>query len=162
MKPLYSILRNNHYTSDIHRSDYVSGETLYSELGYDQKALIKQNSGYKNTCATRMSLALIKSGVSFHGRLTIKGGQHKGRTFEPGAKLLADQLAKPHALGKPQVFTAGDAAAKLAGKKGVVFFWKIDGYGGGHIDVIESTNSAHVCNSACYFASKEVWFWPLD
>jgi hypothetical protein len=162
MKPSYSILKNNHYSSDKFNSGYVSGEALYSELGYDQTALIKQNSGYVNTCATRMSLALIKSGVPFHGRLTIKGGKHKGRTVEPGAKLLADQLAKPHALGKPQVFKAADAAAKIAGKKGVVFFWKIDGYGGGHIDVIESTNSAHVCNSACYFSSKEVWFWALD
>ncbi|WP_374328433.1 T6SS effector amidase Tae4 family protein [Azonexus sp.] len=158
----FASLKSNHYTSDIYRSDYVSGDTLYSELGYDQKALIKQNSGYQNTCATRMSLALIKSGVTIHGRLKIKGGTHKGQLFEPGAKLLADQLARPQVLGKPQVFKAADAPAKLAGKKGIVFFWKIDGYGGGHIDVIETTNGTQVCNSACYFSSKEIWFWPLD
>jgi hypothetical protein len=162
VKPSYSVLKRNHYTSDKYKSDFVSGETLYSELGYDQTALIKQNGGYVNTCATRMSLALIKSGVPVHGRLKIKAGKYKGRTVEPGAKLLADHLASPHALGKPQVFKASEASAKLSGKKGVVFFWKVDGYGGGHIDVIESTNSAHLCNSACYFASKEVWFWPLD
>jgi hypothetical protein len=162
MRPFHATLKGNHYTSDRFRSDYVSGEDLYSEIGYDQTKLTKQNPGYENTCATRMSLALIKSGVSFRGRLKIKEGDYKGRTFEPGAKLLADQLAKPHVLGKPQVFKPADARTKLLGKKGIVFFWKIDGYGGGHIDIIESINSMHICNSACYFGSKEVWFWPLD
>jgi hypothetical protein len=162
MKPSHATLKINHYTSDRSRPDYVSGEDLYREIGYDQAELTKQNPGYENTCATRMSLALIKSGVSFHGRLRIKDGNHKGRTFEPGAKLLADQLARPRALGKPKVFKAADALTKLAGKKGIVFFWKIDGYGGGHIDVIEQVNSVQVCNSACYFNSKEVWFWELD
>lgn len=162
MKPSYSVLKSHHYSADKFNSSYVSGEALYSEIGYDQVALIKQNGGYVNTCATRMSLALIKAGVPLKGRLTIKHGKYKGRTVEPGAKLLADQLARPHALGKPQVFRATDAPAKLAGKKGVVFFWKIDGYGGGHIDVIEAINKMSVCNSACYFSSKEVWFWPLN
>jgi len=46
--------------------------------------------------------------------------------------------------------------------KNELFFWKIIGYGGGHMDLIETTNSAQACNSACYFSSKEVQFWPLD
>lgn len=162
MKLLYSILKSNHYTSDIYKSDYVSGEDLYNEIGYDQKILIKQDNAYKNTCATRMSLALIKSGVLFDGRLPIKKGEYKELKVESGAKLLADQLAKPQILGKPKIFDASDAPTKLAGKKGIVFFWKIDGYGGSHIDLIETANSMHVCNSACYFSSKEVWFWQLD
>ena len=162
MKLLYSILKSNHYTSDIYKSDYVSGEDLYNEIGYDQKTLIKQDNAYKNTCATRMSLALIKSGVLFDGRLPIKKGKYKGLKVESGAKLLADQLAKPQILGKPKIFDASDAPTKLAGKKGIVFFWKIDGYGGSHIDLIETANSMHVCNSACSFSSKEVWFWQLD
>ncbi len=162
MKPSYATLKRNHYTSDKFKSGYVSGEDLYSEIGYDQTKLIKQNGGYVNTCATRMSLALIKSGVPIHGRLRIKDGKYKGRTVEPGAKLLADQLAMPHALGKPQIFKAADAPAKLEGKKGIVFFWKMGDYAGGHIDVIETTNGMHICNSACYFSSREVWFWPLD
>jgi len=162
MKPTYATLKSNHYTSDPTRSDYISGDDLYKELGYDHQQLIKQNTGFVNTCATRMSLALLKSGVSFHGRIKIKTGKYKGRMFEPGAKLLADQLAKPNALGKPQIYKGTDAPAKLANKKGLVFFWKISNYDGGHIDVIESTTTTQVCNSACYFDSKEVWFWPLD
>lgn len=41
-----------------------------------------------------MSLALIKSGVAFTGRLTIKTGPHKHKKIEIGTKLLADQLHK--------------------------------------------------------------------
>jgi len=93
----------------------MSRTALYEELGYDDAALIRQNAGYQNTRATRLSLAIIKSGV-VNGRLKIKTGQYKGRTFEPGAKLLADQLAKPHILGKPQIFSAADTHTKLSGK----------------------------------------------
>lgn len=162
MKPSYATLKSHHYSANELNSSHVSRTALYEELGYDDAALIRQNAGYQNTCATRLSLALIKSGVIINGRLKIKTGKYKDRTFEPGAKLLADQLAKPHILGKPQIFSAADAHTKLSGKKGVIFFWKIAGYNGGHIDVIESQNSTQVCNSACYFDSKEIWFWPLD
>ncbi|WP_338847165.1 T6SS effector amidase Tae4 family protein [Massilia sp. W12] len=162
MKVKYLILKNNHYSSNELNTSYVSRQKLYREIGYDDEQLIKQNAGYKNTCATRMSLALLKSGVQIRGRLKIKEGSYKGKTFEPGAKLLADHLANRHILGRPLVMTPATALSKLSGKKGIIFFWKIDGYDGGHIDVIDSTTKEQVCNSACYFASKEIWFWELD
>jgi Type VI secretion system (T6SS), amidase effector protein 4 len=162
MKPAYQTLKSHHYSSDYNSSSYVSAENLYEEMGYKLADLLKQNPGYANTCAARMSLALLKSGVNFSGRLKIKAGDHAGKMMEPGAKLLADQLAKPGVFGVPETFSnPATAQAKLAGKKGVVLFWKIDGYGGGHIDLIESSNSALLCNSHCYFSCKEVWFWSL-
>ncbi|WP_313622769.1 hypothetical protein [Achromobacter sp.] len=109
MKPPHAVLKSHHYSADKFSTSYVSGEALYSEIEFDQAALIRQDGGYVNTCATRMSLALIKAGVPFNGRLTIKHGKYKGRTVEPGAKLLADQIARPHSLGKPLVFEASDA-----------------------------------------------------
>ena len=142
-------------------SAFVDAEALYKEIGYSYDNLVQQNPGYVNTCAVRMSLALIKSGTDFVGRLKIKEGPHKGRTIEPGAKLLADQLARPVVFGRPDVFAPPSAVSRLSGKKGVILFWKITGYGGGHIDLIESSTTMQVCNSACYFSSKEVWFWPL-
>lgn len=111
--------------------------------------------------AVRISLALIKSGVDFVGRMKIKEGPHKGKTVEPGAKLLADQLARPVVFGKPDVFASQDATRRLSGKKGVVLFWKIAGNGGGHMDPIEASTTVRACNSACYFSSKEIWFWQL-
>jgi hypothetical protein len=163
MKPGYLMLKSNHYSSEFTNPSYVSSEKLYNEIGYDINDLIKQNAGYANTCATRMSLALIKSGVNFDGRLKIKDGTYKNRFVEPGAKLLADQLIKPTVFGRPLMFNRPSTVpTELKDKKGVVFFWKIDGYDGGHIDLIESSTSAFLCNSHCYFACKEVWFWALS
>lgn len=161
MKVHYSILKSKHYSSDRMSSSYKSGEDVYKEIGYSLDDLTKQNPAYENTCAVRMSLTLIKSGVVFLGRLKIKDGPYKGKTIEPGAKLLADQLARPVVFGRPDVFAPRDAIARLSGKKGIILFWKITGYGGGHIDLIEAATTVQTCNSQCYFASKEIWFWSL-
>jgi hypothetical protein len=162
MKPSYATLKKNHYSSDDMNPSYVSAERAYEELGYDINQLIKQNPGYINTCALRMSLALLKSGVQFNGRLKVKAGEFVGKTFEPGAKLLADQLKRDSIFGMPKLLTRDNALKYLVDKKGVILFWKIDGYNGGHIDLIESSNSVQVCNSGCYFACKEIWFWQLN
>ena len=162
MKPQYATLKANYYSSNELNTNYVDKKRLYEEIGYDINALVRQNAGYENTCATRVSLALIKSGVHFAGRLRIKKGTHEGRFVEPGAKLLADQLSRSAVFGRPQVLRPAEAVSHLQGRKGVVFFWKITGYGGGHIDLIETENAVQVCNSACYFSSQEVWFWLLD
>lgn len=161
MKVNYAFLKSKYYSSDRMSSSYVSGEDVYKEIGYNLNELTRQNPAYENTCAVRMSLALIKAGVSFVGRLKIKNGLYKGKMIEPGAKLLADQLAHPPLFGKPEIFKPSNAMSKLNGKKGVVLFWKITGYGGGHIDLVETSSMVCVCNSGCYFLSKEIWFWSL-
>lgn len=66
-KPLFTALKSNHYSSNELSPSYADKKSVYSEIGYDIDNLIKQNPGYENTCATRMSLALIKSGVAFSG-----------------------------------------------------------------------------------------------
>jgi hypothetical protein len=162
MKPTYEELKKNYYSSNELTNNFVDGETLYSEIGYNQDALIQQNPAYVNTCATRLSLALLKAGVLFTGRLPIKAGEFKGSAIETGAKLLADQLMKPHVFGRPKIYKPSEFIQNTNGKKGVVFFWKITGYGGGHIDLIEVSNLIATCNSNCYFDSKEIWFWELN
>lgn len=114
-----------------------------------------------NTCATRVSLALLKTGISFAGRLPVKAGPYKGKKVETGAKLLADQLMRPDVFGRPELFKPSEFLSKVGSRKGVVLFWKITGYGGGHIDLIDIQSKVAVCNSACYFQSKEIWFWEL-
>lgn len=69
---------------------------------------------------------------------------------------------QPNLLGRPTVYKPSDFVAKISGKKGVVLFWKITGYGGGHIDLIDSSTASTVCSSGCYYESKEIWFWPLN
>ena len=161
MKPYYHKLKHKHYSSHSESPKYKNPQDVYEEIGYDLKKIIRQNQGYQNTCAVRMSLALLKTGVSFTGRLKIKAGQFKGKYIEPGAKLLADQLMKPRAFGRPSVYKPAEFKSKVLGKKGVVLFHKINNYGGGHIDLVEPSNSSFVCHSACFFSCREIWFWPL-
>ena len=94
MKPIFSILKSNYYSSNELQSNYKSGTDLYAEMGIDHEKLIKQNPAYVNTCAVRVSLALFKTNVPFVGRLPVKSGKFVGKKIETGAKLLADQLNK--------------------------------------------------------------------
>jgi len=73
VKPTYSILKKNHYSSNELSASFVDKKILYREIGYDSDDLIRRNPAYENTCAIRMSLALIKSGVFFSGRLKNQG-----------------------------------------------------------------------------------------
>lgn len=160
MKPFYSALKSKHYSSAKSKPSYVGTDELYAEIGYASDQLLKQDPNYENTCAVRMSLALIKVGVPIHGRLKIKAGPFAGRSVEPGAKLLADQLSRPNLFGKPLLIDPADMPGKIK-PQGVILFWKIFGYGGGHIDLIEPSTSNFVCHSACHPICKQIWFWPL-
>ena len=163
MKPAFATLRSNHQSSDrTQTARFVDSESVYKEMGYDMADLLKQTPAYENTCAVRMSLALMRSGVTISGRLKIKAGPLKGRSVEPGAKLLADQLSRESLLGRPQILQPTEVLKKLERKQGVIFFWKMNAYPGGHIDLIQVHNATAVCSSACYLDSKEIWFWPLD
>jgi hypothetical protein len=163
MKPSFVTLKSHHASSNLGRAGYVHPIDLYKDIGYDMNDLYHQDPGYQNTCAVRMSLALIKSGVAISGRLKIKAGPYKGRMIEPGAKLLADQLMRASGFGRPLILQdRAESRSKLARQQGLVFFWKIDGYGGGHIDLIEPANGSLLCNSDCFFNCKEVWFWSMS
>ncbi|MDR1424699.1 MAG: type VI secretion system amidase effector protein Tae4 [Azoarcus sp.] len=160
--PSFTTLKDNHYSSNINSQDHKKAADVYQEIGYDYEELLLQNDQYKNTCAVRMSLALLKSDVRFGhpiSRLEIKSGHYKGRFVATGAKTLADELRKPTVLGEP--LTGKKAEEVIKAKKGIVFFHGITGYGGGHIDLIEP---GRVCHSDCYFDEgyREIWFWPMD
>ncbi|KAA8998163.1 hypothetical protein FJU30_17265 [Affinibrenneria salicis] len=163
MRPLYDQLKIQHYSSNNQRAGYVAADVLFSEIGYDYFELLRQGEQYKNTCAVRMSLALLKCNVAFSGRFTVKSGQYKGKKFEMSAKLLADQLNRPNVFGKAEIYTdKNQGGLAILKRRGVVFFNKIEGYGGGHIDMIEPLSSnSFICNSDCYPYCKEIWFWEL-
>lgn len=160
MKTHYSVLKNNHYSSSALSANYLSAENVYKEIGYSYDEMVNQNAAYQNTCAIRLSLALLKSNIPFAGRLKIKSGKYVGKSIETGAKLLADQLCLGTAFGKPEIFKPADTFSKVS-RRGVVFFSKIAGFNGGHIDLIESVNFGQVCHSHCFPDCKEVWFWEL-
>lgn len=157
MKPTFSTLAT-HYPSN----RTISQEALYKEIGWDD---LIGKSAYANTCAIRVSVALIKSGVNVRGRLAIKRGPHKGKLVEPGQAKLAHMLAGNAFLGTPEKFKTVDADKEIGQRRGIVSFWKIPGYlndNGGHVDLVSpALGGIRVCGSNCYWSSKEIWFWEL-
>jgi hypothetical protein len=140
----------------------IDHDALFKQLGWDD--LIK-NEDYANTCATRVSLALIKSGIAIpHGRLAIKAGPFKGKLIEPGQDKLSHTLAQPTMFGLPEKFATRLSEAGIGMRSGIVsFFHLIPGiYEHGHIDIISpNLGGIRECGTDCYWTSKEVWFWPL-
>jgi hypothetical protein len=124
MKPTFATLKSNYYSSNELQSNYVSGSDLYAEMGIDHENLMKQNSAYINTCAARVSLALLKSNVSFVGRLSVKSGKFTGKKIEAGAKLLADQLKKPSLFGMPEIYKPANFQQKIKGERVLFYFGK--------------------------------------
>jgi hypothetical protein len=149
-RPSFSALLANYASNKV-----VTRDDLYFELGWDD---LINNETYHNTCAARISLALIKTGIRVKGRIRIKAGPYKGELIEPGLLRLARILATKEYFGKPEKFLAEDAEAGVGGRKGLIAFIKLPGYeGGGHMDLI----SYNVCASDCYWDAREIWFWEL-
>lgn len=143
----------------------IDRDALFRLLGWDD--LIK-NAAYANTCAIRVSLALLRSGVHIPGgRLPVKIGAHKGKMIEPGQAKLSMILARPTMLGTPEKFSGGTGTVDGIGQRsGIVSFFRlIPGlYEGGHIDIVSPLlggTGALACGTDCYWTSKQVWFWPL-
>lgn len=115
----------------------IDHDALFRLLGWDD--LIK-NPTYANTCAIRVSLALLRSGVHIPGgRLQVKIGAHKGTMIEPGQARLSMILSRPTMLGATEKLSGGPAIGEGIGQlSGIVSFFRlIPGiYEGGHIDIV--------------------------
>ncbi|RFP12299.1 hypothetical protein D0T25_30400 [Duganella sp. BJB488] len=157
MRPQFHALERNYPPHDT-----IDKAQLFQEIGWDD--LIK-NAAYENTCAIRMSLALIKTGVRIPGRIAIKKGPHKGQRIEPGQGSLSKLLAMKSLFGAPEKFDRKSVGAGIGSRSGVISFFQIPSYlngHGGHIDIITPGAGGYLaCGSGCYFNSKEYWFWEL-
>lgn len=156
----YSTLRANYASSTPGHDGYVSQEVLYRQIGWED---FINNPNYQNTCAIRISLALIGAGFPLGtGSHRILAGPHKGKRVQVNMTRLANLLATPAWLGKPVTLDAPDPASGISGRQGIIAFHGIAGYaGGGHIDLIDNTAASLRCASHCYFGARETWFWPL-
>ena len=149
-------------------TDNVSREELYQWIGYPESA---SKPGYYNTCAIRLSLALLGAGYPNPGLWPIKAGKYKGRMIETGQRRLSAWL-KRH-VGKPEVFKSGlEAERAIGARRGIISFFSLHGDDNpqGHIAIVSKDRwGLYVrCGSeldgtatGCYWTSKEVWFWPL-
>lgn len=159
MNLTFAAVRGNFYPATS-----VKRETLFREIGWSD---LTDNKAYWDTCAIRMCLALIKSGMTIPGRMPINAGTYKGKLIEPGQKALSEILSRRHVLGKPEVFKTVDAENEIGSRHGIVSFFKIPSDSGadtnqGHIDLVRFESNFRTCSSACYFAARQVWFWPLS
>ncbi|HEX8615692.1 MAG TPA: hypothetical protein VF800_30790 [Telluria sp.] len=68
----------------------VPKEELYGSIGHVNLA---KDMNWNNTCAVRVSLALIASGVPVPGHMRVNAGRYKGRRFQPGQAKLSKYLA---------------------------------------------------------------------
>ncbi|HWW72913.1 MAG TPA: T6SS effector amidase Tae4 family protein, partial [Duganella sp.] len=141
---------------------YPRRKLLEDLLGWND--LVK-NPAFADTCAMRVSVALVQSGVKLIGaRMNATGGLLKGKAVEPGQAKLSHILQR--LWGKPETYTSETAARDGIGKRsGVVSFFRIhpEMVGTqGHIDLVEPrTNGFSECATQCYFQSTQIWFWPL-
>jgi len=154
-------LRYQAMSETYRRFNALDTAALYAELGWED--LIGKPE-WANTCAVRMSIALLDCGVRLHGRIPIKSGPLAGRSVEPGQNRLSDWLVRAH--GAPRIVTYDRASThgpdELFGRRGIVSFMRLPGYPGGHIDLLDAQNGWLVCSRACYFDASEVRFWELD
>lgn len=156
MKPRFDLLYANYPRTSIKHDD------LFTMLGW---ASLMKDPNYHNTCAIRMALACIRSGVRFSkGGLIIQAGDYKGQRLEPSQGKLSQLLAQM--WGEPEKFDDQTLVEKRIGKrKGVISFFGIspDEPRQGHIDLVEPIGDFHACimSMGCYFSSHKTWFWEL-
>lgn len=140
----------------------VSREELFQTIGWGD---LVGNSAYADTCAVRMSYALIRCGYRLPGRMPVKSGSFRGALIEPGQAKLSVMLAGSYA--KPEKFQNGASAKSGVGKRrGIISFFGVYGArtDGGHIDLVDGGDLASNrggCGSQCYWGAYETWFWPL-
>lgn len=163
MKAPYAAVRR-HFPA----TDSVSREELYQWIGHSENIA---DANFYNTCAVRMSLALLGAGYPNPGRYPIQAGKYKGRAIETQQVKLSAWLVRH--VGKPEEFTSGrDAEAGIADRHGIVSFFSIDGgtERQGHIAIVARDrwgqylrcgNEIDGMATGCYWQSREVWFWPL-
>lgn len=152
MKPSYQEVVT-HYPRSQERAD------LYASLGWSD---IANHEAYKDTCAIRMSYALLRANVMLPGAtMKVKAGEVAGRFIEHRQGTLSRILRR--IWGAPEIYKSEDAARKGIGtRRGVVSFFRIEGGNGGHIDLVEiGANGFPACARSCYFTAKTIWFWPL-
>jgi hypothetical protein len=152
MKPTYHQVRRHYPRGE-------SLEKLYTSLGW--KDLVGHKA-YKDTCAIRMSYALVSAGVTLPGaQMRVQSGDLKGRYLAHRQESLSRTLK--HIWGAPEVYKSKpDAEAGIGSRSGVVSFFKIEGGNGGHIDLVTPDGNGFLeCARSCYFTARTIWFWPL-
>ena len=157
MRPMYASLVRG-YPS--HHA--VPPSALCEEIGWDEEAL---SGAGADTCAVRVSLALVRAGARIPGKVNVSRGRFKGQRIEPAQTRLSLLLTHPSLLGRPEIYHGGVLAeAGIGQRRGIVSYWcRQSGMRAeGHIEIV-GPDAAEVmgCGLPCYREASEIWFWPL-
>jgi predicted Rossmann-fold nucleotide-binding protein len=115
---------------------------------------------FPNTCAIRMSEALIKTNSGLEDKFVASGANLCPHHFMRGAEDLASVLRRADAWG---VYDRGYSApmaapAALQGKAGLLAYINIPSFSGqGHIDLWDGRNPI----GNAYWDANPTWFWEL-
>lgn len=120
-----------------------------------------------NTCAVRLAYALFLAEKTFFRDVTAKSGiEWHGLPVRADdlAIILNQKIVKAVRYASPDP-AEGLAPSEIAGKKGILFFDKLEGWDGGtgHISLWDGTRVVDVADGGkAYFRRGErLYFWPL-
>jgi len=151
--PPYDLL-HKHYPDSVS----VPAEELFRWIGHTDKM---KDPKWQNTCAIRVSLALLGTGMTLPGAfLPVRAGKYAGRNLEIRQDVLADRLLR--AWGEPERFGAALLRDRVRMRRGLIRFVQLWGPFDpqGHIDLIAPDQwSRLMCEGSCYWHSVECWFW---
>lgn len=154
MNRLPYALLHRHYPDSLN----VPAEELFRWIGHADKL---QDPNWHNTCAIRVSLALLGAGMTLPGGfLVVRAGKYKDRGIEIRQDVLADRLLQ--ALGEPEKFGAALMRERVGMRRGVIRFVQLWGPFDpqGHIDLVAPDQWNRIqCEGVCYWHAVECWFW---
>ncbi|MFK0380196.1 T6SS effector amidase Tae4 family protein [Pandoraea sp. NPDC090278] len=116
----------------------LSRLSLFRQIGWEGRVDLP---AFENTCAVRMSIALIACGVNVDGNDLILAGQYKGAKVETNRLRLSERLKGASYLGAPRAISAFSSGAHIEihwNERGIVSFDHMIHYDGGHIDLMRN------------------------
>lgn len=137
-------------------------KTLKSNYTTDATDIHACTMSFPNTCAIRMSEALVKTNTKFTEAFKAAATNKCPHSFMRGAQDLAAVLAKATTLGPRKYGWAGNPSATVPaeakGKKGIICFMQIPGFDGqGHIDLWDGEYAV----GSDYWDAQTIWLWTL-
>lgn len=117
---------------------------------------------FPNTCAIRMSEALVKTDESFSQVFKKSGKNVCPHDFVRGAQDLGSILQSSAGFGMRNFGWNGTADGKppkaALGVKGLVCYMNIPGFSGqGHIDLWDGSDAV----GSAYWNASTIWMWSL-
>ena len=115
---------------------------------------------FPNTCAIRMSEALVKVIPDIQSKFIASGVNLCPHNHIRGAQDLASVLRRADVFGTYDAGfgTPGSAPSELSGKQGILAYANIPNFSGqGHIDLWDGSGPV----GEAYWDADPIWFWKL-